>query len=73
MRKLLDLLGERRRRQAGDDVVRFFRSADFDRTRSAPWLSCLARAYAELSRYDDAWRCIGEAMTLVEGGLRLHQ
>jgi predicted ATPase len=30
------------------------------------WLSCLARAYAELSRYDDAWRCIGEAMTLVE-------
>jgi predicted ATPase len=30
------------------------------------WLSCLARAYAELSRYDDAWRCIGEAMTLAE-------
>jgi predicted ATPase len=32
-----------------------------------PWLlSCMASAYAELSRYDDAWRCIGEAMTLVE-------
>ena len=30
------------------------------------WLSCLAKAHAELSRYDDAWRCIGEAMTLVE-------
>jgi class 3 adenylate cyclase/predicted ATPase len=30
------------------------------------WLLCLARAYAELSRYDDAWRCIGEAMTMVE-------
>ena len=30
------------------------------------WLLCLARAYAELSRYDDAWRCIGEAMTLAE-------
>jgi predicted ATPase len=30
------------------------------------WLSCLARAYTELSRYDDAWRCIGEAMRLAE-------
>ena len=30
------------------------------------WLSCLATAYAELSRYDDAWLCIGELMTLVE-------
>jgi len=30
------------------------------------WLSCLARAYADLTRYDDAWRYIGEAMTLVE-------
>jgi predicted ATPase len=26
----------------------------------------LARAYAELSRYDDAWRCIGEATTAIE-------
>jgi predicted ATPase len=33
---------------------------------SPRWLSCLARAYAELSRYDDAWRYIGEAVTLVE-------
>jgi predicted ATPase len=30
------------------------------------WLSCLARAYADLTRYDDAWRYIGEAMTLAE-------
>ena len=30
------------------------------------WLLCLARAYAELGRYDDASRCIGEAMTLAE-------
>jgi predicted ATPase len=30
------------------------------------WLSCLARAYAELGQFDDALRCIGEAMTLVE-------
>jgi predicted ATPase len=30
------------------------------------WLSCLARAYAELTRYDGAWRYIGEAMTLAE-------
>jgi hypothetical protein len=28
--------------------------------------SCLARAYAELGKFDDAWRCIGEAMTTVE-------
>jgi predicted ATPase len=32
-----------------------------------PWLlSCLARAYAELGRYDDAWRCIGEAINAIE-------
>jgi predicted ATPase len=31
-----------------------------------PWyLSCLARAYAELGQFDDAWRSIGDAMTLV--------
>ena len=29
-------------------------------------LSYLARAYAELGQFDDAWRCIGEAMTAVE-------
>ena len=30
------------------------------------YLSHLARAYAELGQFDDAWRCIGEAMTAVE-------
>ena len=25
-----------------------------------------ARAYAGLSQFDDAWRCLGEAMTIVE-------
>ena len=30
------------------------------------WLSYLTRAYAELGRFDDAKRCIGEAMTAVE-------
>ena len=29
-------------------------------------LSCLARALAELGQLEDAWRCIGEAMTAVE-------
>jgi class 3 adenylate cyclase/predicted ATPase len=29
-------------------------------------LSCLATAYAGLGKFDDAWRCIGEAMTTVE-------
>ena len=29
-------------------------------------LSSLAAAYAELGQFDDAWRCIGEAMTAVE-------
>ena len=27
---------------------------------------CLASAYAELGQFDEAWRCIGEAMTAVE-------
>ncbi len=27
------------------------------------WLSYLARAHAELGQFDDAWRCIDEAMT----------
>jgi predicted ATPase len=32
-----------------------------------PWeASFLASAYAELGQFDDAWRCIGEAMTAVE-------
>jgi class 3 adenylate cyclase/predicted ATPase len=30
------------------------------------YLSCLARAYAELHQIDNAWRCIREAMTTVE-------
>ena len=30
------------------------------------WLSYLARAYAVLGQFDDAWRCIGEAMTAIE-------
>jgi predicted ATPase len=30
------------------------------------YLSYLARAYADLDQFDDAWRCIGEAMTAVE-------
>ena len=29
-------------------------------------LSYLASAYAELAQFDDAWRCIGEAMTAME-------
>jgi hypothetical protein len=29
-------------------------------------LSYLTRTYAELGQFDDAWRCIGEAMTTVE-------
>jgi predicted ATPase len=32
-----------------------------------PWyLSCLAIAYSKLGQHDDAWCCIGEAMTAVE-------
>jgi predicted ATPase len=30
------------------------------------WLSYLARAYAELGQFDEAWRCIGEAITAME-------
>jgi predicted ATPase len=30
------------------------------------WLSHLTRGYAELGQFDDAWRCIDEAMTAVE-------
>jgi len=26
----------------------------------------LTRAYAEIGQFDDAWRCIGEAMTVIE-------
>jgi class 3 adenylate cyclase/predicted ATPase len=32
-----------------------------------PWfLSNLASAYADLGQFDDAWRCIGEALTTIE-------
>jgi predicted ATPase len=30
------------------------------------YLAYLARAHAELNQFDDAWRCMGEAMTAVE-------
>jgi predicted ATPase len=30
------------------------------------YLSCLARAHVDLGKFDDAWRCIGEAMAAVE-------
>ena len=30
------------------------------------WLSYLAKAYADLGQFDDAWRCIGEAIVAVE-------
>jgi predicted ATPase len=30
------------------------------------WVSSLARAYADLGRFDDAWRCIGEAKAAAE-------
>ena len=30
------------------------------------YLACLTRAHAELGQFDDAWRCIGEAMTAIE-------
>ena len=30
------------------------------------YLAYLARAHAELGQFDDAWRCIDEAMTTVE-------
>jgi predicted ATPase len=30
------------------------------------WLSSLARAFADVGKLDDAWRCIGEAVTAIE-------
>jgi class 3 adenylate cyclase/predicted ATPase len=30
------------------------------------WLSSLARAFADVGKLDDAWRCIGEATTAIE-------
>ena len=32
----------------------------------AVYLSHLARAYADVGEFDDAWRCIGEAMAAIE-------
>jgi predicted ATPase len=40
-------------------------------TGSTAWLpmrlSYLARAYADLQQFDEAWRCVGEAMSVLEG------
>jgi len=30
------------------------------------YLACLARVYAEVGQFDDAWRCLGEALTTIE-------
>jgi predicted ATPase len=39
-------------------------------TATAMWLphylSCLARTYADVGQFDDAWRCIGEAMAAIK-------
>ena len=36
-------------------------------TNYVPWhLSSLASAHADLGQFDDAWRCIREAMTMIE-------
>jgi hypothetical protein len=53
------------------DAARMITSGDPARRSTGatvwPWpLSCLARAYAELGQFDDAWRSIDEAMTAVE-------
>jgi predicted ATPase len=47
---------------SGVDVLRSTGATQF-----APlYLSYLAKSHAELGHFDDAWRCIGEAMTAVE-------
>jgi predicted ATPase len=63
---VLDLTGE------ASDAVQMI-SAGITACRSTgatlclPWyLSCLARAYADLGQFDDAWRSIGDAMAAVE-------
>ena len=54
------------------DAIQMFTSgiAAYRSTGARIWrplhLLYLARAYAELGQFDDAWRCIGEAMTAVE-------
>jgi class 3 adenylate cyclase/predicted ATPase len=54
------------------DAIQMMNSgiAAFRSTGTTTWipfnLSFLASAYAELGQFDDAWRCIGEAMTAVE-------
>ena len=35
-------------------------------TRLTAWLSYLVKAHADLRQFDDAWRCIGEAIGTVE-------
>ena len=30
------------------------------------YVSYLAAAHADLGQFDEAWRCIGEAMTMIE-------
>jgi predicted ATPase len=51
------------------DAVRMITSG-WQSTGATMWmpffLSHLARAHTELGQFDDAWRCIGEAMTAVE-------
>ena len=54
-------------RRSSNDHLRNHRVAI---NRSNMWvplyLSSLARAHADLGQFDDAWRCIDEAMTAVE-------
>ena len=51
--------------QAINDEIAGLRAIGATTWRTA-WLSHLALAYAALGKLDDAWRCIGEAMTAIE-------
>jgi predicted ATPase len=57
--------------KASDAVQMITSGITASRSTGATWLqsfhlSLLARAYAELDQFDDAWRCISEATTAVE-------
>ncbi len=57
--------------KASDDAVQMITSglSTLRSTGTAMWLpyhlTCLGKTYADVAKFDDAWRCIGEATTVV--------
>jgi len=64
--RILALTGRASKRDPNDDLRDYRVPIDGVNTVDTVKFTTVGEAYAELDQFNDAWRCIGEAMTAVE-------